>query len=285
MRSHADCSESGVHVFNGLKSGVVIMAWCVTTWGGVIQADGSVIDTNDRWGVPRQQARETAVPQQREQGAETTDPRTGLVFTVAGTPNGGVEIGASGRGLDVRKTVGREGRYTLVVRAADDLLRVEGTPSSVVLSRGDRSVAVSAAERDRAAFERAATLLAGSPALALFRSAVTRLAPETRETVGGMALEIADVLLRVIQDDPSAVERFREGVLGRQAAVMRVAFVRRPCYGDWEREVLAAWGSYEGCYNDFSWWSGGREGCALLYTLRVESAWLEFLACLSIRIV
>jgi hypothetical protein len=144
---------------------------------------------------------------------------------------------------------------------------------------------VSTVERDRAAFERAAALLAGSHALALFRSAVTRLSPETRETAGGMALEIADVLLRVIQDDPSAVERFRDGVLGRQAAVMRVAFVRRPCYGDWEKEVLSAWESYEGCYHDFSWWSGGREGCALLYTLRVEAAWLEFLACLSIRIV
>lgn len=272
-------------MFNGLKSGLVIMAWCVTTWGGVIQADGSPIDPGDRWSLPRQEASERVIPPQRDRGSEVVDPGTGLVFTVAATPDGGADIGASGRGLEVRKTVAPAGRYTLSIRAADDTLRIEGSPAGVVLSRGDKTVTMPAAGRDRAAFERAAAVLAGSPALALFRSAVARLAPESRQTAGGMALEIADVLLRVIQDDPSAVERFREGVLGRQPSVMRVALMRRPCYGDWEHEVLAAWGWYEDCYNDFSWWSGGREGCAFLYTLRVEAAWLEFLACLSIRIV
>lgn len=274
-----------MHVFNSLKSGVVVMVWCVSAWGGAVQADASVIGTLDRWGVPRQAQRELVPPAPPERPAGTVDSATGLLFSVTPVPDGGIEFAATGRGLDVRKAVGREGRYTLTIRTADDLLRVEGSSSGVVVRRGDRAATVSAVERDRAAFERAAGVLAGSPALALFRSAAARLSPETRETASGMAMEIADVLLRVIQDDPSAVERFRDGVLGRQAGLLRVGFMRRPCYGDWEREVLSAWGAYESCYNDFSWWSGGREGCALMYTIRAEAAWLEFLACLSIRIV
>ncbi len=246
--------------------------------------DGSVISTSDRWGVPRQLARQFAMSPD-EGVAESVDAGTGLTLSAQGTANGGVEVAASGRGLEFRKAVDRNGRYSLTIRAGDDTLHVRGESSGVVLKRGDQMVTVSATSRDRAAFERAATLLAGSPALALFRSAVARLSTAGRESAAGTAMEITDVLLRVIQDDPAAVERFRDGVLGRQSAMTRVSFMRRPCYGEWEQEVLAAWGAYESCYHDFSWWSGGREGCALLYTLRAEAAWLEFLACLSIRIV
>jgi hypothetical protein len=268
-------------MFNRSSVGVIVMAWCVTASGSAIQAHGSIIETGDVWVATPQDG---PVPA-KAGGPVTVDPATGLAIAVETVREGGVRVAANGHGLDVQKVVARDGSYRLTIRGGGDSLTVEGATSDVLLQRGGDSVRLTPAASDRAAFARAATLLSGSAALGMFRAAVARMTPSTRETVGGLALEIADVLLRVIQDDPGAVSRFRQTLVSRDSGVVRVAFLRRPCYADWEAEVLDAWGAYEACYNDFSWWSGGREGCALLYTLRVEAAWFEFLACISIRIV
>ena len=92
-------------------------------------------------------------------------------------------------------------------------------------------------------------------------------------------MEIVDLLLSVAQGDPSAPDRFRAGE--PVPDVLRVANAGESCYNEWRGEVQAAWNEYEGCYNDFSWWSGGREVCAFLWTIQVEAAWFKLWGCVG----
>lgn len=212
------------------------------------------------------------------------DRQEGLAVSVIAGESGGVVVTASGHGLDVRKLVARDGSFTLTIAAAGDAVAVAGTSRGVVVTRGRQSVRVDAAQATPGAFAKAASLLAGSTALRTFRGAVAAMDPSTRETVGGAALEIGDVLLRVLQDDAGAVERWRHGRVERTRGFVRAAFgLRAPCFDAWETEVIEAWDWYEACYYDFSWWSGGREACAFVYILRVEAAWFQFLTCVGFK--
>jgi hypothetical protein len=208
----------------------------------------------------------------------------GLAISVAAAETGGVVVKAAGHGLDVRKLVARDGSFTLTIAAAGDTLALAGSSRGVVVTRGGKSVRVDTAGTDPGAFSRSAALLAGSPALRVFRGAVSALDAPTRETVGGAALEIGDVLLRILQDDAGAVVRWRNARGERTGGLIRAAFgMRKPCFAEWEQEVIEAWDWYEACYHDFSWWSGGREACAFVYILRVEAAWFQFLTCVGFR--
>jgi hypothetical protein len=259
---------------------VVVMTWCVTASGSVIRAEGSVIETRDLWCEEQPVIAETPVRLGLPATA-TVDARTGLAISMEEREAGAVTVRATGHGLDVLKSVKGDGEFTLSIRANGDAFAVAGTATAIVISRGAESVRIDTARPEPGAYGKAAALLSGSPALRLFRSAVSRLGPETRETPGGLALELGDVLLRIVQDDPGAVDRFREARTPEGRGAYRVALLSRRCYADWEAEALAAWGSYESCYNDFSWWSGGREVCAMMYLLRVEGAWFEYLTCVG----
>lgn len=226
--------------------------------------------------VPSSAAAGEALPGPEQQG--------GLAISVSAAETGGVLVRAAGHGLDVRKLVARDGSFTLTIAADGDTLAVAGSSRGVVVTRGLRSVRVDTAGTDPGAFARSAALLAGSTALRVFRGAVSALDAPTRETVGGAALEIGDVLLRILQDDAGAVVRWRNGRGERTGGFVRAAFgMRKPCFAEWEQEVIEAWDWYEACYHDFSWWSGGREACAFVYVLRVEAAWFQFLTCVGFK--
>jgi hypothetical protein len=255
-----------------------VRGWVITAW--VVFGAGTLLsvvaaDAGTPAWSPQASSGVHAVP-----GDDTlVDPRSGLTISVGGGERGRVNVKAVGHGLDVRKAVAADGTFTFTITGGGDIVSLAGVAGAVVIARGGESVRIDTARPDAAGLARAAGLVAGSPALRLFRGAVARLSPEVRESVGGSALEIGDVLFRVLQDDPGAVERLRGSRTVPDGSVIRVGMMRRPCYAEWESEVIAAWGAYESCYNDFSWWSGGREVCALVFVLRAEVAWFQLLSC------
>ncbi len=252
--------------------------WCVMPSGSPIRASGGGVENGDTWlwrASPRVEA-----PSQVAVQKEVMDRATGMRLTLSEHPSGALQVRATGGVLEVIKRVTVDGEVTLTLRAADDRVSVVSSRKGVVVTRGRRTARVDLARADASA-ERTAVLLAGSPAIRLFRRAVSGMEASTRSSAAGLALELADVLLRVLQDDPAAVPAWREARL----AAHRAPLEAETCYSAWETEVLAAWETYDGCYHDFSWWSGGREVCAGLYIIRVESAWFKLIGCSSIKIV
>jgi hypothetical protein len=212
--------------------------------------------------------------------ADMTDPGTGLRLTLSETPSGTLQVTAAAGPLQVVKRVTATGDVSLTLRAGDDRVSILTSRNAVVVARGKRAARVEFAQGGTS-MEATAVLLAGSPAVRLFRRILSGVDPSTRSSAAGLALELADVLVRTLQDDPVAVPAWREARLLRRPGTLEA----ETCYSAWETEVLAAWEWYADCYDDFSWWSGGREVCAGLYIIRVESAWFKLIGCSSIKIV
>jgi hypothetical protein len=103
------------------------------------------------------------------------------------------------------------------------------------------------------------------------------MSPEARQSPEGVAMEIIDLLLSVAQGDPTAPDRFRPSEPAPEG--LRAAENMGSSYNDWRDEVQTAWYEYEACYNDFNWWSGGREACAFLWVIQVEAAWWRLWGC------
>lgn len=220
-----------------------------------------------------------------------TDAPTGMVLSSDARTPGATMFRAVGRGLEVNKTVAQDGTFALSVGASGDRVLLTGAQGRVTVARAGRSITLAMARSDDKAFQKASVLLAGSPAIRLFRAALGRMAAASLASEPGMALQLADALLRVMQDDAAtAVAQVRRQVEQSTAGVttgmrlVRLGAGGPTCFGAWRREVMEAWEEYEGCYHDFSWWSGGREACAFLYILQVESAWFKLLSCSAIRI-
>ena len=110
-----------------------------------------------------------------------------------------------------------------------------------------------------------------------------RLSQESRESAPGIALDNLDVLLGILQGDTGAVDRRAPA---RREAGWRVSRVScgagQTCYGEYEGEVVSAWGDFSGCVDDVKWFPGLQEVCAFTWLLRVESAWFRFIGCSSI---
>jgi hypothetical protein len=212
-------------------------------------------------------------------GTDVVDASTGLSMSIRSGNAGNVDVRATGHGLDVYKSVRPDGTYSVRVAGNGDSVVVVSSTSSVAVSRGKRSARLDLTRREKRGGAEAAQLLAGSPALSLFRAAVGRLSPAVRRTPAGVALVLTDIALRVLQGDPDAVERLRaDGQLG-EARPVNVAYRMRDCWGSFEGAVIDAWSSYVGCVYDFEWYSPWREVCSMVWLLRAESAWAQFLGC------
>ncbi len=246
--------------------------WCVMPSGTPVWAAGVDLEKN----APGRLQSEPPIAVR----AEMTDRATGMRLTLSERPSGTLQVTAVAGALQVVKRVTASGDVSLTLRAGDDRVSILTSRNAVVVARGTRAARAEFA-RGGSSMEATAVLLAGSPAIRLFRRAVSDMDPSTRSSATGLALELADVLVRTLQDDPAAVPAWRDARLARRPGTLE----GETCYSAWETEVLAAWEWYADCYGDFSWWSGGREVCAGLYIIRVESAWFKLIGCSSIKIV
>jgi hypothetical protein len=203
--------------------------------------------------------------------------KSGLRVSITQHGSGALRLSAEADGIDVQQTVYANGEFSVSLRSGKDIVTLDGNRVRIKVSRGGRTVAYSLNRPQTPAYDRTSILLAGSPAMRAFRLARSRMSPETRQSPEGVAMEIIDLLLSVAQGDPSAPDRFRPAEPAPDGA--KVAENFGSCYTDWRDEVQIAWNEYESCYNDFNWWSGGREACAFLWIIQVEAAWSRLWGC------
>jgi len=246
-----------------------ILGWCVIgaegVWAAELRRPGCT--------VPQIQS----VPESGAATAADKADASRLRVSIARLASGAVRISAKADGIDVQKTVSATGEYSVSLRSGKDLVTVVGNGARVKVSRGKRTVGFDVSRPEAGSYDRTSILLAGSPALRAFRAARNRMAPEARQSPEGVAMEIIEVLLSVAQGDPTAPDRFRSAESSPWELTARDA--NESCFREWRDEVQSAWDEYERCYRDFNWWSGGREACAFMWTLHVESAWFRMWGC------
>jgi hypothetical protein len=200
--------------------------------------------------------------------------------------SGALRLDIDSDNLQVRKTLHANGDFDLALRAADDLLTVVRRGERLRVLRRDRTVDVATASLAEGDLDRLQEQLAGSTAVRRFRAMKSMLAPPTRCTGLGAAVDLIDMLIGVLKGEPpspgAAATAPRASAISAGEAQAEAG--GPTCYEIWVAEVVEAWDDYEGCINSFVWYNPLREVCALAWVIRVESAWFRLIGCSSIPI-
>jgi len=215
------------------------------------------------------------------------DDNTGTVMRLRRLASGALQFDIDGDHLAVRKTLRANGDFELSVRADDDLLAVVRRGEHVRVSRRNRMVDLGTEALSESDLDQLQQMLAGSTAVRRFRAMKSMLAPTTRYTALGAAVDVIDMLIGVLKGEAPTSPRATTAPEGLTASAM-AAMDGEPggdgpsCYEIWEREVIAAWNDYEACVLSFAWYNPLREVCAFAWVIRAESAWFRLIGCSAI---
>jgi hypothetical protein len=246
--------------------------------GWVLTASGAIA------GIPTGPAsvepRGVQSPQVRLERPEIVDATTGAQLRLTSRGNGAVQAALKWPDLDVRKVVQPNGDFSVRLAGHQDLVLLIRTGNRLRVSRNGLSAVVALDQTDEDGLEQAQQVLAGSRAMRAFRTVRSRLDAESLGSAPGVSIDFVDVLLGIIQGDPSVFARRESPGHGR---LSRTALRVGPtCYGDYESTVVGAWGDFVQCCDDVRWYPGLQEVCAFSWLLQAESAWFRFIACSSI---
>lgn len=249
--------------------------------GWVLTASGSLagpIEFLDRPPASRPQSE-----QRRVERADVVDAGTGAELRLTARPGGALRASLTWTELDASKIVQPNGDFHARIAGREDVLVLVRTGNRLRVTRGGQTAVLLLDGVDEDGLDLVQTVLAGSRAARAFRGVHRRLSQESRESAPGIALDNLDVLLGILQGDIGAVDRRAPA---RREAGWRVSRVScgagQTCYGEYEGEVVSAWGDFSGCVDDVKWFPGLQQVCAFTWLLRVESAWFRFIGCSSI---
>jgi hypothetical protein len=197
--------------------------------------------------------------------------------------SGVLQVDIEGRNLEARKTVHANGDFELELRTNDDWFALERRGDRLSVSRRGRTVGVAAESLAEADLDQLQDLLAGSTALRRFRAMRNTLAPGTRATGLGSAVDIIDMMIGVLKGEaPMPIEAVAPAAMSAGGADADVA--GPSCYETWLVEAVEAWNDYVACVYSFRWYNPLREVCAFAWVIRVESAWFRLIGCSSFPI-
>ena len=201
-------------------------------------------------------------------------------------PSGALQFDIDGGSMAVRKTLHPNGDFELALRGEGDQLTVVRRGEQVRVSRRNRSVDLGTESLGEADLDQLQQVMAGSTAIRRFRAMKSMLAPATRCTAPGAAVDIIDMLIGVLKGESPVPPPAATAPNATVVPYMNVEaeFGGPSCYDTWEAEVVSAWSSYVGCINSFPWYNAYREVCAFAWVLRAESAWFTFIGCSSLPI-
>ncbi|MCX6539404.1 MAG: hypothetical protein NT151_10815 [Acidobacteria bacterium] len=201
-------------------------------------------------------------------------------------PSGALQVDIDGDNLNVRKTLHANGDFDLALRADDDLFAVVRRGEHVRVSRRNLTVDLGTEALRETDLDQLQQVLAGSTAVRRFRAMRSMLAPATRCTGLGAAVDVIDMLIGVLKGEPPTPSPATTApTVSTMSDVDDEAEIDNSnCYLNWVAEVVAAWNDYEGCIYSFAWYNPLREVCAFAWIIRVESAWFRLVGCSSIPI-
>ncbi len=245
--------------------------------GWVVTASGAIAGRPD---VARVMApRCEQAPPQRMERPDVVDAATGARLRLTRKGNGAIQASLAWQELDVRKVIQPDGDYVVRIAGRQDLVVLVRTGSRLRVSRNGASAVVALDQPDEDGLDAAQQVLAGSRAMRVFRYLRGRLDSDSLASAPGVAIDLIDALLGILQGDSSVLGRREPSGAGR---LSRASFrAGATCYAEYEAEVVAAWGDFGQCIDDVRWFPGMQEACAFVWVLRIESAWFRFIACSS----
>lgn len=216
-------------------------------------------------------------------------PELGLTMEVTADADGSLVLhGTAGR-LTVQKRVYADGSYAVRIgHGGDEQVVISGTQAGTKVAFAGQHAELRAADDPNyeAEARRVRGWLARSTAAQQFRKLAAALDHEELASPEAIGLRITGAVLAELTGDPGAARRFNRSVLGRAAGGLRKvqsggSGYTMSCWDRYHRLVVQAANQLESCLSSFSTFDPTRNLCVFVWTLQVESAWFQFLACSS----
>ena len=192
-------------------------------------------------------------------------------------------------GLSIRKFTAKGGSSVMEFTYGDDVVVISLSKERVSIGRNG----VAHEFRTAASLEALQGILGGSAAMYHTRLMLSQLERTSELKAGSMSLLSAAAFAAALTGDVNAparlserfVQKYRAGFKTVRAAA-RAADDGGSCWSSYSKEVDAAMTDLGNCISEAEqgalWLMNFRVGCCLgTWTLRAESAWFEYLKCLS----
>ena len=211
-------------------------------------------------------------------------PDLGLTISVTQDDDGSIVLRATSGDLTVHKRVFADGTYAVRIRRGGDDVVISAVPGRTTV-RASGIVTDLRTEPD-ASFEgrarRVRESLAKSEAIQRFRQITAALDQSGEASPEAMALRITGAVVAELSGDPAAARRLSRAILGRYGATLRSVQTGSTCYDRYQAIVSTAARQLDSCLGSFNPFNPMRNLCVFVWTLQVESAWFQFLACSSV---
>lgn len=192
-------------------------------------------------------------------------------------------LAATYKQLSVRKVTNHEERSFVIELVHDgDVVLFDYNSGGVVVSRAGRTLPVTSPT----ALQKLQHLLAGSTAAFAARTMLSELEGESDLRAPAMSLLSSLAFVSSLAGDLNAPKRLADRFVEKHRGIFRQVRQDESCWGDYSTEATRAWGDLQSCMRDTEddgFFSGAyqRLACNAVWVLRSESAWFEFVKCLS----
>lgn len=189
------------------------------------------------------------------------------------------------RDFQLRKRTDRATRTIAIeLQSGNDIVAIGVAGGVVTVSRGGRAVSIDSA----GAMQSVQELLGGSAAVFATRGMLSELEAVSPLTVPDMSLLSAAAFVASLVGDTEAPQRIADRFVEKHRGLYRQ--IRLPagtgCWATYSAEVTASWDALQDCMadadeKDFLRAAYERIACNAIWLLRSESAYFEYLNCLS----
>jgi len=212
-------------------------------------------------------------------------PDLGLTISVASDNDGSLVLAATAGDLTVHKRVFADGTYAVRIRRgpADEVVISAAPGRTRVVAGGTvadlRSDAGASFERHA---RRVRESMARSEAIQRFRQLAAALDDLDEASPEALGLRITGAVVSELAGDPGAARRLSRAILARYGVRVRTVQTGSTCYDRYQAIVTTAARQLDSCLGGFNPFNPMRNLCVFVWTLQVESAWFQFLACSSV---
>jgi hypothetical protein len=190
------------------------------------------------------------------------------------------------RQLVVTKRFDSATRTALIeLRAGADVVQLTIAPAGTSVTRHGHTIALEAAE----SIEPLQQLLGGSMAVFATREMLSQLESDSALEAADMALLSTAAFVASLVGDVSAPRRLADRFVAKHRGIFQrigAGGGRGTCWQEYTVEVTDSWNELQECMEeaeqDLWWWAPIRRlACNGVWLLRSESAWFEYLKCIS----
>lgn len=188
--------------------------------------------------------------------------------------------------LEIRKEIAKGGAAITQLRQGQDTVTLSTQKDRTQLTRGGRTVVLSSDTMDAAR-----ELLAGSQAVFATAEMLSALQETTAFRAQDMFLLSTAAFVASLTGDTHAPLRLADRFVARYRGLYRSVALRTDdgdasCWSNYTNEASAAWNDLQACMGETSddgWLVGAamRVACNAIWLVRADSAWFEYLKCLS----